>query len=85
MSGIGLARWPDIPPHGGVAQGFLVIPVSAVDDAEGRVREQVGEDIIGGNGRNGTFNQEGDMIRDGMILRHTQHLTILSHTCSHHV
>ena len=44
VSGIGLARWPDIPPHGGVAQGFLLIPVSGADDAEGRVREQVGEE-----------------------------------------
>ena len=61
-------------------RGFLLIPVSGVDDAEGRVREQVGEEKIGGNGRNGTSKR--DMIRDGMILRNTQHL---SHTCSHHV
>ena len=58
--------------HGGVAQWFLLIPVCGVDDAESRVREQVGEEKIGGNG-------------DGMILRHTQHLTVLSHTCKHHV
>ena len=63
--------WPDgqtFHPHGGVAQGFLLIPVSGVDDAEGRVREQVGEEKIGGNGRNGTSKR--DMIRYGMILRH---------------
>ena len=71
MSGIGLARWPDIPHHGGVALGFLLIPVSGVDDAEGRVREQVGDEKIGGNGRNGTSKR--DMIRAGMILSHTQH------------
>ena len=58
VSGIGVARWPDIPPHGGVAQGFLLIPVSGVDDAEGRVREQIGEEKIGGNGRNGTSKRE---------------------------
>ena len=28
----------------GVAQGFLLIPVSGADEAEGRVREQVGEE-----------------------------------------
>ena len=68
VSGIGLARWPDIPPHGGLAQGFLLIPVSGVDEAEDRVRAQIGEEEIGGNGRNGTFKR--DMMRDGMILRH---------------
>ena len=41
-----------------------------VDDAEGRVREQVGEEKIRGNGRHGTSKR--DVIRDG---RHTQHLT----------
>ena len=48
-------------PHGGVAQRGLLNPVSGVDDAEGRVREQVGEEKIGGNGRNGTSKR--DMIR----------------------
>ena len=47
-----------MPHHGGVAQGFLLIPVSGVDDAEGRVREQVGEEKIGGNGQNGTHPRE---------------------------
>ena len=54
VSGVGLARWPGIPPHGGVAQGGLLVPVSGVDDAEGRVREQVGELKIRGNERDGT-------------------------------
>ena len=49
-----MARWPDIPPHGGVAQGDFLVPVSGVDEAEGRVREQVGEKKIAGNGRDGT-------------------------------
>ena len=40
----------DIPPNGGVAQGFLLIGVSGVDDAESPVREQIGEEKIGGNG-----------------------------------
>ena len=39
-SGIRLARWLDIPLHGGVAQRMLLIPVSGEDEAEGRVREQ---------------------------------------------
>ena len=60
VSGIGLATWPDIPLHGGVAQGFLLIPVSGVDEAEGRDREQIGDEKIGGNGRNGTSKR--DMI-----------------------
>ena len=75
VSGIGLARCTDIPLHGEVAQGFLLFPVSGVNNAEGRVREQVGEEKIGGNGRNVTSKR--DMIRDGMISRHTQQLTIL--------
>ena len=72
LSGIGLARWPDIPLHGGVAQGFLLIPVSGVDAAEGRGREQVGEEKFARNGRNGTSMR--DMIRDRMILRNTHTL-----------
>ena len=67
----GLAKWPDIPFHGGVAQGDLLIPVSDVDDAEGRVREHVGEERIAGNGRDGTHKR--DVIRDEMFLRkHTE-------------
>ena len=67
----GLAKWPDIPFHGGVAQRDLLIPVSDVDDAEGRVREHVGEERIAGNGRDGTPKR--DVIRDGMFLRkHTE-------------
>ena len=55
---------------GGVAQGVLLIPVSGVDDAENRVREQIGDEEIGGNGQNGTFKR--DMMRDGMILTHAR-------------
>ena len=49
-------RWfcVHIPTHGGEAQGDLLVPVSGVDEAEGRVREQVGEEKIAGNGRDGT-------------------------------
>ena len=61
VSGIGLARWPDIPLHGGEAQGGLLIPVSGVDDAEGRDREQVGEEKIGERPQHGTFKR--DMIK----------------------
>ena len=61
------SRWPDIPSHGGVAHGVFLVPVSGVDDAEGRVREQVGEENIGGNERDGTPNR--DMTEDEMILR----------------
>ena len=46
MSGVGLARWSDVPLHGGSTQGYFLIPVSGVDEAEGGVREQVGEEKI---------------------------------------
>ena len=48
MSGVGLARWPDIPYDGAEAQGGLLVPVSSVDEAEGRDREQVCAEAIGG-------------------------------------
>ena len=43
-------RWfcVHLPTHGGEAQGDLLVPVSGVDEAEGRVREQVGEEKIAG-------------------------------------
>ena len=44
MSAFGLARWPYSPPHGGVAQGVILIPVSGVDDAQSRIREQAREE-----------------------------------------
>ena len=56
--------------------GGLLIPVSGADDAEGRVREQVGEERIGGSEQHGRFRR--DLAEDGMILRHAQHLTISS-------
>ena len=62
MSGVGLARWPDIPPHSTVVHGGLLVSVSGADDAEGRVREQVDEDKIGGNERDGTPKR--DMFED---------------------
>ena len=43
MSGV---RWPDIPHHGGEAQGGLPIPVIGENDADGRVREQVDEERL---------------------------------------
>ena len=59
VSGVGLGRWTDSPHHGGVAQG--VVPVSGVDDAEGR----------GGNERDGKPKR--NMTENGMILRkHTE-------------
>ena len=65
--------WPDGQTFHSTAEwhGGLLIPVSGVDDAEGRVREQVLEEKIGGSEQHGTFKR--DMIRDGMILRHAQH------------
>ena len=49
-----------------MAQGALLIPVSGVDDAEGRVTEQVGEERIAGNGRD-------RLTEDEMISRkHTE-------------
>ena len=51
--------------------GSLLVTAEGVDDAVSRVREQVCEEKIGGNGRDGTPKR--DMIRDGMILRkHTE-------------
>ena len=48
----------------------LLIPVTGVDDAEGRVREQVGEKVER-NERDGTPKR--DMTEDEMILRkHTE-------------
>ena len=52
-----MARQPDSPPHGGKAQEGSLVPVSGVDEAEGRVREQVGEEKIARNGRNGTSHR----------------------------
>ena len=40
--------------HSGEAQGGLLFPVSDVDDAECRAREQADEERIGGTGRDGT-------------------------------
>ena len=56
------SNWPDGQTFHPTAEGGLLIPVSGVDDAEGRVREQVDEQKIRGNGRNGTSKR--DMIRD---------------------
>ena len=69
---LGSARWPDGPHPSGVAQGFNLIPVSAVREAVGGVSEAVGDEKIGGEG---TFNK--DMSNDGMIFRHTNKLSSL--------
>ena len=60
MSGVGLARWPDIPHHGAEAQEGLLVPVGCVDEAEGRDREQVRDEGIRGKRVTGTPNK--DMI-----------------------
>ena len=59
VSGVGLASWPNIstPRRSGPGRSS---DSSAVDDAEGRVREQVGEEKIGGSERDGTPKR--DMI-----------------------
>ena len=40
------------------AQGGLLVPVSGVDEAEGRDRDQVGEEAIGGKRLTGTSNTD---------------------------
>ena len=49
VSGVGLAMQPDTPLHRAETQGGLLVPAKGVDEAEGRDREQVGEEAIGGN------------------------------------
>ena len=68
--GIGSARWPDGPPQSGVAQGFDLVPVSAVGEAVGGVSEAVGDEKIGGNGVERTFNK--DMTKDELTFLDTQ-------------
>ena len=48
MSGVGLAIQPDIPLHRAETQGRLLVPARGVDEAEGRDREEVGEEAIMG-------------------------------------
>ena len=78
--GIGAARWPDGPPQSGVAQEFNLIPVSGVGEAVGAVSEAVGDEKIGGNGVEGTFNK--DMTNDEMTFEAHKHKP-LSQTCDH--
>ena len=77
--GIGSAR---DPPQNGVAQRFNLFPVSVVGEAVGGVSEAVGDEKIGGNGVEGTFNK--DMTNDEMTCEaHKQIVKPLSQTCDH--
>ena len=49
VSGVGLAIQPDIPLHRAESKEGLLVPVSGADGAEGRDREQVGDEVIRGN------------------------------------
>ena len=74
--------WPDCPTQSEVAHGFSLIPVSGVGEAVGGVSEAVGDEKIGGNGVEGTFNK--DMTNDGMTFEtHKQIVKPLSQTCNH--
>ena len=56
--GMGLTRRPGSPSRSEVAQGFGLIPVDSVGEAAGVVSEVAGEEKIGGNGIEGTFNKD---------------------------
>ena len=66
LFGIGSARWPDGPPQSGIAQGLNLIPISGVGEAASGVGEAAGDEKIGGNGVEGTFNK--DMTNDEMTF-----------------
>ena len=54
MSGVGLPVQPDIPLR---RADRLLVPAKGVDEAEGRDREQVGEETIMGRGLTSTPNK----------------------------
>ena len=61
---------------------FNLIPVSGVTEAASGVSEAVGDEKIGGNGVEGTFNK--DMTNDGMIFEaHKQIVKPLTQTYDH--
>ena len=62
MFGIGLDRRPGSPSSSKVAEGFVQVPVESAGEAAGVVSEVAGEEKIGGNGVEGTFQE--DMTRD---------------------
>ena len=75
------ARWPDGPSQSGVGHGFCLIPVSGVGEAGGGIRETEGDEKIGGNGVEGTFNK--DVTNDEMTFEaHKQIVKPLSKTCN---
>ena len=47
VCGVGLAKQPDIPLQRAEAWGFTLLLSNEVDDAEGRDREQVGDEATG--------------------------------------
>ena len=48
VSRVGMAIQPDTPLHRAETQGRLLVPAKGVDEAEGRDREQVGEEVTMG-------------------------------------
>ena len=54
VCGVGLAKQPDIPLQLAEVQGLLLVPARGVDEAEGRGRQHVGDDAIGGKRVTGT-------------------------------
>ena len=62
--------WQD--DHGGSAQRFLLVPVSGVDEAEWCVREQVGEQKIARNGRDGTPKKRHDTEMKQKLREHIE-------------
>ena len=52
-----MAIQPGIPLHGATTQTKLVVPAKGVAEAEGRDREQVGEEVTMGKRLTGTPNK----------------------------
>ena len=48
MSGVGFEIQPDIPLHRAETQWGLLVPAKEVDEAEGRDREKVEEEVTAG-------------------------------------
>ena len=60
VSGVGRVIQPDIPLHRAETQEGLLVPVSGVDEAEGRDREHEGDEAI--RGRRLTVTPNKDMM-----------------------
>ena len=67
-----MAKQPDIPLQSAEAQGSYLCLSNEVDDAEGRDREQVGDEATGGK-RAGRDVQQGHDERDENDLENARH------------